>query len=258
MKQLSEYRGSRRHVLEWVDQPGFREEFAALIDSPRIQLDDPATWQPLGITEPTEATLDTFGPKHFPDPLIWDTLAAWWLINRSGARTPTWDLAAPALIEGRRGLVLVEAKANVPELGIGGKPKKGTPSERSAENHDQIVRAVAAASTALAALIPGVKLGITSHYQLASRLAFTWKLASLGVPTVLVYLGFLGDKGISDAGEPFRNAGHWRKALLEHSHGVIPPALWERRLESAAAPFWVVERSRERLSDSPRRAKQTP
>ena len=29
-----------------------------------------------------------------------------------------------------------------------------------------------------------------SHYQLANRLAFACKITSLGIPTVLVYLGF--------------------------------------------------------------------
>lgn len=51
-----------------------------------------------------------------------------------------------------------------------------------------------------------------SHYQFANRLGFAWKLASIGVPTVLVYLGFTGDDGIIDRGEPLRDADHWRTA----------------------------------------------
>ena len=39
-------------------------------------------------------------------------------------------------------------------------------------------------------------------------LAFTWKLTSLGIPTVVVYLGFLGDSGIANAGEPFSDEAH--------------------------------------------------
>jgi hypothetical protein len=36
------------------------------------------------------------------------------------------------------------------------------------------------------------------HYRFANRLAFAWKTASEGMPTILLYLGFTGDDGISD------------------------------------------------------------
>ncbi len=43
-------------------------------------------------------------------------LRKWWLVHERGANTPNWDIAAGCEIEGKTGVILVEAKANVPEL----------------------------------------------------------------------------------------------------------------------------------------------
>ena len=66
---------------------------------------------------------------------------------------------------------------------------------------ENIGAALAEACDGLAQLGIATRISRDSHYQLSNRLAFTWKLATLGVPTVLVYLGFIGDEGIRDAGE---------------------------------------------------------
>src|SRR5207302_415664 len=46
-----------------------------------------------------------------------DALGCWWLPEgRMDARTPNWDIASTATIQGRLGLMLVEAKAHDTEL----------------------------------------------------------------------------------------------------------------------------------------------
>lgn len=67
---------------------------------------------------------------------------------------------------------------------------------------------IAEACAGLQLLGPAVRISRDSHYQLSNRVAFAWKLATLGLPTVLVYLGFWGDDGIADVGEPFWDAEH--------------------------------------------------
>ncbi len=62
----------------------------------------------------------------------------------------------------------------------------------SKRNHAQIGRAISEASLGLKDTMDGWNLSRDSHYQLANRFAWAWKLASMGVPVVLVYLGFLG------------------------------------------------------------------
>ena len=63
----------------------------------------------------------------------------------------------------------------------------------------------------------GLRSAAARNYQLANRLAFTWKLASLGLPTVLIYLGFYGDRGIGDAGAPFESDDDWKDTFKRTS-----------------------------------------
>jgi hypothetical protein len=151
---------------------------------------------------------------------------------------------------GRPGLILVEAKANVPELSLAGKPFDAAASAASAENHQQIGRAINEACAALKRISTATSISRDSHYQLSNRVAFAWKLASLGVPTVLVYLGFSGDSGIADAGTPFTDSVHWHAAFGAYAHSVVPRDLVERKIECGAASTWLLVRSRPVLEAS--------
>ena len=146
--------------------------------------------------------------------------------------------------------MLVEAKANVPELSTAGKREDNDASDRSRENHARIGAAIAEARTALAPLLPGIAIDRDRHYQLSNRLAFAWRLASLGVPTVLVYLGFTGDTGIGDVGEAFADDAHWQRTFRAHLAGVCPPAGLDRPLDVGPARMWVLARSRRALAPS--------
>jgi len=80
--------------------------------------------------------------------------------------------------------------------------------------------------------------------------AFLWKLATLGIPTVLIYLGFSGDEGIRDAGAPFEDDADWRRAFGDYTKDQIPASMLERRLELGAAPAWFLVRSRKVIEQS--------
>jgi hypothetical protein len=69
-------------------------------------------------------------------------------------------------------------------------------------NHDKIGSAIRQANTNLNLISPGWNLSGDLHYQLSNRFAWSWKLASLGIPVVLVYLGFLNANDMSDQGHP--------------------------------------------------------
>ena len=156
-------------------------------------------------------------------------------------------------VEGRPGLVLVEAKANVPELSVAGKLLDTVASSASSENHQQIGRAISEACAELQRVSASTAISRDSHYQLSNRVAFAWKLASLGVPTVLVYLGFCGDDGIVDAGMPFADPTHWNAVFAEYARSVVPQDLFERRIDCGAASAWLLIRSRQVLETSPAR-----
>ena len=84
----------------------------------------------------------------------------------------------------------------------------------------------------------------------AARVAFAWKLASLGIPTVLTHLGFVGDVGIADVGAPFDSPGHFDAVFADYARSVVPIALFERRIECGLAPMWLLVRSRAVLQAS--------
>ena len=164
-------------------------------------------------------------------------------------------------VEGRPGLVLVEAKANVPELSRAGKsrgrsarsPRSADSVRRGSENHDRIGIAIADAYTGLSVPIPGIRISRDTHFQLSNRLAFGWKLASMGIPTVLVYLGFTGDEGIREVGEPFADDAHWQREFRAHLTGVCPAIALDRPLDVSGCSFWLLSRSKPRLENSPPR-----
>jgi hypothetical protein len=58
-------------------------------------------------------------------------------------------------------------------------------------NSGQIENALIEATVAWNALGSGFALSANSHYQLSNRFAFAWKVAKMGTPVVLLYLGFL-------------------------------------------------------------------
>ena len=154
--------------------------------------------------------------------------------------------------------MLVEAKANWPELSRAGKELSSSASARSHENHHQIGAAIAEASVGLQQIDPGFAISRDSHYQLANRLAYSWKLAKLEIPVVLLYLGFTGDGGISDVGAPFNDGEEWSAAFRTYAADAVPPDMINRRLDVAGTPMWVMVRSRPVLEGSSSLRKPLP
>jgi hypothetical protein len=245
------YRGSRKHILDWTDAPNFCTELIQLLKPVEVCKSTNSIWMPQGYCSDREARLETFGPKAIPGTKVWNILRSWWLAHETGANTPNWDLALSGNIEGKLGLVLVEAKANVNELSPAGKSLSKNASEGSRANHIRIGEAIGEASTALKSYGGVVNISHDSHYQLSNRIAFSWKLASLGVPTVLVYLGFTGDWGISDIGPPLQNAAHWDLVFSSHAEYIVSSEIFEKRLNCGMAPAWILVRSRSVIEQSP-------
>jgi hypothetical protein len=251
------YSGSRKHVLDWTSQPEFAVELLQLVQPVDCRLSARSQWMPRGYGAPAEARLDVFGPRALGNAHVWPALRSWWLAHEAGANTPNWDVAVSCDVEGRPGVVLVEAKASAPELSPAGKAFPAGASAESAANHERIGAAIREACTALRRLSASTAISRDSHYQLSNRLAFAWKLAALGIPTVLVYLGFCGDSGMVDAGAPFQSDADWRVRFGEYAASVVPRDIFDRRLDCGAAPAWLLVRSRRVIEPSePRLSRQ--
>ncbi len=167
-----------------------------------------------------------------------------------GANTPNWDIASKCTIQGAEGLMLVEAKAHWKELSSSGKPKPRTAN--GWENHEKIGVAIQEANTALNGIVSGWGLSRDSHYQLSNRFAWAWKLASMDVPVVLVYLGFLNADEMNNRGELFHTADDWDRAVRTHSAGVVPDKMWcEGPLDVGGTPLRAIIRS-EQVAFPPR------
>ncbi len=53
----------------------------------------------------------------------------------------------------------------------------------------------------------------------------------MGVPVVLVYLGFVGAKDVDDLGKPFADCANWTRVVLDHSRGIVPEGAWGREIK---------------------------
>jgi hypothetical protein len=191
---------------------------------------------PRGFLDPKESTLEEI--QQLLAPIHCQELTDWWLARPRGATKPNWDIASTAMISGQKGIILIEAKAHHAELSDAGKSPGGNP-----ENSDTIQAAIRQANTGLGGAQAGWNLTTDKHYQLCNRFAWSWKIASFGVPVILVYLGFLNVEEMSDVGQPFRSATEWSDAIRSHSDGIVPSAAWEHPIDVNGTPMRAVIRA---------------
>jgi len=111
--------------------------------------------------------------------------------------------------------------------------------------------AINEANTELSNVVQGVNISRDSHYQLSNRIAFSWKIASMGLPVVLIYLGFIGDHGIKDAGEPFKGHDHWEGIFETYCRNLLPEGFIAKRINCGLADFQMIVRSRAIMEPSP-------
>lgn len=214
--------GSRRQCLHLTEgEPSAVAQRLSRIAAPFATVDAAHHhWCPSGFSYPGEAQLHK---RYTPAFLSGDhptTMQTWWLAT-GNANTPNWDIAATAQIDGRQGVLLVEAKAHAEELSVQDRSRAKGPSRH------HITAALAGATAALRHIYPdaGWNLRIDTHYQLANRVAWAWKIATLGYPVVLVYLGFLA---VHDKPErkPFASAANWEEKMRAYSQGCVPWGVW--------------------------------
>jgi len=214
-------------------------------------------WLPMGFKDIREAELPKAELMLIKENRI--KLKKWWLASDTGnSRTPNFDIAGTCHVSTtsgfQRGLFLVEAKAHAAELANEEIGKKLDPdsSENSSLNHHQIGQAIDEASENLHEMtqLPWA-LSRDSHYQMSNRFAWAWKLTDLGVPVILVYLGFLNAKEMDDQGELYSSAKDWEDAVKTHSQNLVPVEAWEKPLGKPDVPLIPLIRSMEIQSNKP-------
>jgi hypothetical protein len=202
-------------------------------------------WMPRGFDEVEEAQLHK--AAGLLEPGIRAELAAWWLAPRSRrAMTPNFDIASTCMIDDLPGLLLVEAKAHNEELNKEalGRSLTANASDDRRASHETIAAAIRSACSGLseATSLPW-RISRDSHYQMSNRFAWTWKLTALGVPVVLIYLGFLKANEMADRGQPFAQPSDWERLVMSHSQCLFPAEVWNRRWTLHEVPFIPLIRS---------------
>ena len=188
-------------------------------------------WMPGGFADLEETQLHK--PTGLLPPDLRKMLGEWWLpANGQNRRTPNFDIASTCTVDGTPGLLLVEAKAHERELAneaVGRRLAVDSSLGRKA-SHETIGSAIESAGIGLNASTKlSWHISRDSHYQMSNRFAWAWKLTDLGVPVVLVYLGFLKANDMSKPGEvPFTDFASWEDAIRVHSDPLFPWEVWGR------------------------------
>ena len=234
-----ERRGSkpRCHLLTHGSPENVSVGLTRLIE-PWGQVDTADKWMPQGFVNRQEAQLGK--ADIFLDSATGQSLINWWLAVPRGARVPNWDIASTCTIEGKPGLLLIEAKAHDEELNYeeAGKKRERNETDGQIRNREQIRNRMLEASAGFASATQlAWALSIEHHYQMSNRFAWAWKLTELGMPVVLVYLGFLNAIEMSDRGFPFRNYALWEQLVFSHSGPLFPNQVWNKRWTLHGQPF---------------------
>ena len=232
-------RGSkpRCHLLTHGSPEKVSARLTRLI-APWGRVDTSDKWMPQGFVNSQEAQLGK--ADIFLDSVTGQSLVNWWLAVPGGARVPNWDIASTCTIEGKTGLLLIEAKAHDEELNRekSGRQLEEPDSINNRRNRTQIGSCMQQANLSLASEthMPW-SLSIEHNYQMSNRFAWAWKLTELGIPIVLVYLGFLNAIEMSDRGVPFRNYKFWEELVLSHSEPLFSNQVWNKRWTLHGQPF---------------------
>ena len=256
--QLDHKRGSQPRCASFME--GTRKEIAqrltGLVNCPGVRVEPENHWMPTGLpVENPDGSWDKGPAKEVtldnPNLLLSaeesQRLKQWWLCHPSTkANTPNWDIASTCRVDGRKGLLLVEAKAHANELieADAGKKLDAKASKKSFGNHVRIGDNIAEAS---ACLQRDTKLrwAISRDlcYQMSNRFAMASQLTEMGHAVVLVYLGFLKADEMADRGNLYTSPSSWEDAVEQHSRILFPRRVWEQPWTLNHLPFLPLIRS---------------
>ena len=238
--------GSYRHMLDLVSSPGFEPILNCLLANTGARIAKPDHRCPRGRGNPaewSEKELEeylTATPLPFGVTIAWD----WWFPYRTGRnQSPNWDLICPMEVEGNSGLLIVEGKARTGELNPNDAKRPPTGTAESLANDLSIRLRVSETNLALGDLgIGRFRLSTADHYQLANRLTYLNKLATLGLPTILLYLGWL-DSPDWPLNQRITDGSHWQRLMTAYMNDLVPSGFVEAPHRPNGVPMRMIVRS---------------
>ena len=215
------YAGSQRQIQSYINDSVLTSKIDEELERalPILQGLEIEWRAPLAEARYAEPKDDTFWPA-IERPDLRDACREWW--PKGG---PQWDAIAMGRTDGREpAVVLVEAKANVPEL---------TGGDMGAKDPKSIALIEAALNGAIEELGSNAAIGSWTgpYYQLANRLAWTAWLRRQGLEAVFAHVLFENDAThISTSGDELRaaieaaHAGLGIATMPEWAATVVLPA----------------------------------
>ncbi len=236
-------KGSQRAMFKLIDSEKFLTSINDLI-KPNAEISVYDNWMPKSLQNDKEAELKNFLKYNF-DLQMYNKIVSWWL--HVDSTTPNWDLVSTCTIDGKRGILLVEAKAHEKELNEeshGKRLDKKKASEDTIRNHIKIGEAIKEANDEIIKQFPEISISRNECYQLSNRVAHAWWLANQGIPVVLMYLGFLDCHDMNDGKYKLLNSQEdWKNCLLNHAKKVGVDSIIDEWVDCVESKFITICRS---------------
>lgn len=236
-------KGSKKSILSLIDSDDFLERVNTLINVTGVVVKSEDIWQPKGYIDKREAQLKSFLAKNF-EPCLREEIQKWWLVEKiSTSTTPNWDLISTCTINGDKGILLVEGKAHYGELDYEKKGKRIN-KESSNLNHERIRYAIKEANDSIRGIAPDISISIDYCYQFSNRVAHAWWLAKHGIPTVLLYLGFLNVNEMNyGKRRVLETASDWQNCFFEHAQKVGAEKIIDKWINCGKSSFITICKS---------------
>jgi len=236
-------KGSKYAVIKLVESRDFITNINMLIKATKAEITVHDNWMPKSLHHDKEAQLKDFLKYNF-SPQLSTAIVKWWL--HKYATTPNWDLISTCTINGKRGILLVEAKAHWDELDKESHEKslKKEASTDSIKNHDKIAEAINEANTFIKKTHPQLNISRDNCYQLSNRIANAWWLANHGIPVVLVYVGFLNCNDMDyNNRKLFKTDDDWQTCFNEHAKKIGIDTITNKWVDCGASKFITICKS---------------
>ena len=227
-------RGSRPRCVLLVEGNRYdvADRLTKCVNVPEVVVRAEDNWRPGGKYDVAEAQLDK-AEELVQRSDVRQCLRTWWLAVNGRVTTPSWDIASTCTVKGKPGLLLVEAKAHLQELS----PGSDACSSTNSKNRAQISRAISQANEAFCSASNTTwGLARDHHYQLSNRFTWSWKLVSLGIPVVLVYLGFVDAEDMAGK-KLIQSDTDWQRMVTNYGRGIVDNACWGKWLDFGGVPF---------------------
>lgn len=237
-------KGSKYSFLKLVQLPDFIDKINLRLKDIKAEVSIYDNWIPKSIYLDKEAELKNFLKYNF-DAQKYKDIVKWWL--HVDTTTPNWDLISTCTIDGKRGILLVEAKAHWDELtdeSHGKSFDKKEASENSTRNHIKIGSAINDVNEQIIKQYPKISISRDSCYQLSNRIAHAWWLANQGIPVVLLYLGFLNVKEMDYGNKKLLvNEQDWRECFTNHAKLVGVDSILDKWVNCGKSCFKLICKS---------------